>query len=80
MVEPAQEGSLSGLRARIASPLAADPSVRFAWLHGSRARHTAREESDIDVDHRIACAAIHDDPGDLAELRDRGASKLDAKP
>ena len=46
---PARERGVHGLRDRLAGPLAADASVRLAWLHGSHARHTAREESDIDV-------------------------------
>ena len=39
-------GSLSG---RLAHALGGDSTVRLGWLHGSRARGTARRESDIDV-------------------------------
>ena len=39
-------GSLCG---RLAKAAEGDCSVRLAWLHGSRARGTARRESDIDV-------------------------------
>ena len=34
----------------------------------------------IDVDHRVAYAAIRDELGDLAEFRDWGVSKLDPEP
>lgn len=39
-------GSLCGC---LAHALEGDHSVRLAWLHGSRARGTARPDSDIDV-------------------------------
>ena len=78
MVEPAREGGLSGLCARLAGPLGADPSVRLAWLHGSRARRTAREESDIDVavlldpEHAASPAARKDSIRRLAGALGRG--------
>ena len=56
-------GSLCG---RLARALEGDRSVRLAWLHGSRARGTARRESDIDVavllddDHAANPTAIKD--------------------
>lgn len=56
-------GSLCG---RLARALEGDPSVRLAWLHGSRARGTARRESDFDVavllddDHAANPTAIKD--------------------
>ncbi len=34
----------------------------------------------VDIDHLIAYAAIHDELGDLTELRDWGTSKLDSEP
>ena len=45
------------LRDRLAHALRGDSTVRLAWLHGSRARGTARRESDIDV------AVLLDDEG-----------------
>jgi len=63
---PAGEHGVGSLCGRLARALAGDGSVRLAWLHGSRARGTARRESDIDVavllddDHAANPTAIKD--------------------
>ena len=49
MTAYAGDGEISGLRNHLARALRGDSTVRLAWLHGSRARGTARLESDIDV-------------------------------
>jgi len=60
------EHDLGSLCDRLAQALKDDRSVRLAWLHGSRARGTARPESDIDVavllddDHAANPTAIKD--------------------
>jgi len=60
------EYDLGSLRGRLAQALEGIPSVRLAWLHGSRARGTARRDSDIDVavllddDHAANPTAIKD--------------------
>ena len=45
----AGDDDAGSLRDRLAHALRGDSTVRLAWLHGSRARGTARRESDIDV-------------------------------
>ena len=49
MTESAGDNDVGSLSDRLAHALGGDSSVRLAWLHGSRARGTARRESDIDV-------------------------------
>ena len=49
VAEFANERDPARLCDRLARPLRDDSTVRLAWLHGSRARGTARRESDIDV-------------------------------
>ena len=49
MTVSADEHDVGSLRRRLARALKSDRTVRLAWLHGSRARGTARRESDIDV-------------------------------
>lgn len=49
MTAHADDGDIGTLRDRLAGALRDDSTVRLAWLHGSRARGTARRESDIDV-------------------------------
>ena len=49
MTVSAGDDDVGSLRDRLAHALRGDSSVRLAWLHGSRARGTARRESDIDV-------------------------------
>ena len=49
MTEFAGKRDVAHLRERLAYRLRDDSSVRLGWLHGSRARGTARSESDIDV-------------------------------
>ncbi len=70
------------LRDSLARGLRTEPTVRLAWLFGSRARGTERRESDVDVavlvDHGIAYRAIRDDLGDLDAFRRWALGKLDA--
>ena len=49
MTVSAGDDDVGSLSDRLAHALGGDSSVRLAWLHGSRARGTARRESDIDV-------------------------------
>ena len=49
MTVSADEHDVGSLCDRLACALKSDRTVRLAWLHGSRARGTARRESDIDV-------------------------------
>ena len=49
MTVSADEHDLGRLCDRLSHALKGDRTVRLAWLHGSRARGTARRESDIDV-------------------------------
>jgi len=44
-----RDASIRQLGADLARGLRADPTVRLAWLFGSRVRGTARAESDVDV-------------------------------
>ena len=66
MTVSADEHDVASLCGRLAHALDGDRSVRLAWLHGSRARGTARRESDIDVavllddDHAENPTAIKD--------------------
>ena len=66
MTAHADDGDVGSLRDRHARALRGDSTVRLAWLHGSRARGTARLESDIDVavllddDHAASPTAIKD--------------------
>ena len=47
--EEVRDASIRRLRDDLARCLRADPTVRLAWLFGSRVRGTARAESDVDV-------------------------------
>ena len=49
MTGSADEHDVGNLRRRLARALKSDRTAQLAWLHGSRARGTARRESDIDV-------------------------------
>ena len=49
MTVSTDEHDVGSLCDRLARALKSDRTVRLAWLHGSRARGTARRESDIDV-------------------------------
>ena len=66
------------LHDQLARALSGDPSVRLAWLHGSRARGTARRESDIDVavllddEHTANPSAVKDAIWRLAGALGRG--------
>ena len=60
------DGEVARLHNQLARALSGDPSVRLAWLHGSRARGTARRKSDIDVavlldeEHTASPSAVKD--------------------
>ena len=79
MVGPAHDGDLRSLGGRLARRLGADPSVRLAWLHGSRARRVAHSESDIDIavlldaGHAASPASIKDSIWRLAGALGREA-------
>ena len=66
VAEFANERDPARLCDRLARRLGDDSSVRLAWLHGSRARGAARNESDIDVavllddEHVASPSAIKD--------------------
>ena len=49
MTVSAGDDDVGSLSDRLAHALRGDSTVRLGWLHGSRARGTARRESDIDV-------------------------------
>ena len=63
-----RDASIRQLGADLARGLRADPTVRLAWLFGSRVRGTARAESDVDVAVLVddACA---DGSGALKDFR-----------
>ena len=64
--EAARDASLNRLRDDLARGLRSEPTVRLAWLFGSRVTGAARAESDVDVAVLVddACA---DGPGALKD-------------
>jgi predicted nucleotidyltransferase len=58
-LEGVRDASIRRLGDDLARGLRAEPTVRLAWLFGSRVRGTARAESDVDVAVLVddACAA-----------------------